>query len=251
MSGFETLLYEKVDSTAYVTLNRPQALNVYNIRMRDDLYEVLSGIRDDDEVRVAIFKGAGDKAFCAGADLSEFLTAPSPVVARQVRFERDVWGLFLSIPQPLIAAVHGYVLGSGIEIALCCDIRIASEDARFGLPEVGLGIIPAAGGTQTLPRTVGRGKALEMLLTSRWIDAKEAYRIQLVNRVVPREKLLESAKEMAEKIASHDPVAIRSAKQAVVRGLDLPLTEGLRLEKMLASQLRAISGYKKAMRGEE
>lgn len=251
MSGFETLLYEKVDSTAYVTLNRPQALNVYNIRMRDDLYEVLSAIRDDDEVRVAIFKGAGDKAFCAGADLSEFLTAPSPVVARQVRFDRDVWGLFLSIPQPLIAAVHGYVLGSGIEIALCCDIRIASEDARFGLPEVGLGIIPAAGGTQTLPRTVGRGKALEMLLTNRWIDAKEAYRIQLVNRVVPREKLLESAKEMAEKIASHDPVAIRSAKQAVVRGLDLPLTEGLRLEKMLASQLRAISGYKKAMRGEE
>ena len=251
MSGFETLLYEKVDSTAYVTLNRPQALNVYNIRMRDDLYEVLSGIRDDDEVRVAIFKGAGDKAFCAGADLSEFLTAPSPVVARQVRFERDVWGLFLSIPQPLIAAVHGYVLGSGIEIALCCDIRIASEDARFGLPEVGLGIIPAAGGTQTLPRTVGRGKALEMLLTNRWIDAKEAYRIQLVNRVVPREKLLESAKEMAEKIASHDPVAIRSAKQAVVRGLDLPLSEGLRLEKMLASQLRAMTGHKKAMRGEE
>ena len=251
MSGFETLLYEKVDSTAYVTLNRPQALNVYNIRMRDDLYEVLSAIRNDDEVRVAIFKGAGDKAFCAGADLSEFLTAPSPVVARQVRFDRDVWGLFLSIPQPLIAAVHGYVLGSGIEIALCCDIRIASEDARFGLPEVGLGIIPAAGGTQTLPRTVGRGKALEMLLTSRWIDAKEAYQIQLVNRVVPREKLLESAKEMAEKIASHDPVAIRSAKQAVVRGLDLPLAEGLRLEKMLASQLRAIAGYKKAMRGEK
>ncbi|MCK4784860.1 MAG: enoyl-CoA hydratase/isomerase family protein [Desulfobacteraceae bacterium] len=251
MSGFETLLYEKVDSTAYVTLNRPQALNVYNIRMRDDLYEVLSAIRDDDEVRVAIFKGAGDKAFCAGADLSEFLTAPSPVVARQVRFDRDVWGLFLSIPQPLIAAVHGYVLGSGIEIALCCDIRIASEDARFGLPEVGLGIIPAAGGTQTLPRTVGRGKALEMLLTNRWIDAKEAYRIQLVNRVVPREKLLESAKEMAEKIASHDPVAIRSAKQAVVRGLDLPLSEGLRLEKMLASQLHAMAGHKKAIRGEE
>jgi enoyl-CoA hydratase len=251
MSGFETLLYEKVDSTAYVTFNRPQALNVYNIQMRDDLYEVLNAIRQDDEVRVAIFKGAGDKAFCAGADLSEFLTAPSPVAARQVRFDRDVWGLFLSIPQPLLAALHGYVLGSGIEIALCCDIRIASEDARFGLPEVGLGIIPAAGGTQTLPRTVGRGKALEMLLTSRWIDAQEAHQIQLVNRVVPREKLLESAKEMAEKIASHDPVAIRSAKQAVVRGLDLPLAEGLRLEKMLASQLRAIAGYKKAMRGEE
>jgi len=251
MSGFETLLYEKVDSTAYVTLNRPQALNVYNIRMRDDLYEVLTAIRNDSEVRVAIFKGAGEKAFCAGADLSEFLTAPSPVVARQVRFDRDVWGLFLSIPQPLIAAVHGYVLGSGIEIALCCDIRIASEDARFGLPEVGLGIIPAAGGTQTLPRIVGRGKALEMLLTSRWIDAQEAHQIQLINSVVPREKLLESAKEMAEKIASHDPGAIRSAKQAVVRGLELPLTEGLSLEKMLASQLRAMADDKKAIQGEE
>lgn len=241
MNGFETLLYEKVDSIAYVTLNRPQALNVYNIRMRDDLYEVLSGIRDDDEVRVAVFKAAGDKAFCAGADLSEFLTAPSPVVARQVRFDRDVWGLFLSMPQPLIAAVHGYVLGSGIEIALCCDIRIASEDARFGLPEVGLGIIPAAGGTQTLPRTVGRSKALEMLMTSRWIDANEAHRIQLVNLVVAREKLLESARQMAEKIASHDPNAIRFAKQAVVRGLDLPLREGLHLEKMFASQLSILS----------
>ena len=251
MSGFETLLYEKLDSIAYVTLNRPQALNVYNIRMRDDLYEVLNAIKQDDEVSVAIFKGAGDKAFCTGADLNEFLTAPSPVVARQVRFDRDVWGLFLSIPQPLIAAVHGYVLGSGIEIALCCDIRIASEDARFGLPEVGLGIIPAAGGTQTLPRAVGRGKALEMLLADRWIDAQEAYRIQLVNRVVPREKLLENAQEMAEKIASHNPVAIRSAKQAVVRGLDLSLAEGLHLEKMLASRLRAKTGHKKEMRGEE
>ena len=251
MNGFQTLIYEKRDGIAYVTLNRPEALNAYNIQMRDDLYEVLGAVRDDREVKVAIFKGAGEKAFCAGADLTEFLTAPSPVIARQVRWERDVWGLFLSIPQPLIAALHGYVLGSGIEMALCCDIRIASEDVRFGLPEVGLGIIPAAGGTQTLPRTVGRGKALEMLLTNCWIDAKEAYQIQLVNRVVPREKLLESAKEMAEKIASHDPVAIRSAKQAVVRGLDLPLAEGLRLEKMLASQLRAIAGYKKAMRGEE
>jgi enoyl-CoA hydratase len=250
LGGFETLIYEKRDEIGYVTLNRPKALNVYNMKMRDELYEILGAIADDDEVRVGILKGAGEKAFCAGADLSEFLTAPSPVIARQVRFDRDLWGLFLSIPQPLIAAVHGYVLGSGIEIALCCDIRIASEDARFGLPEVGLGIIPAAGGTQTLPRTVGRGKALEMLLTNRWIDAKEAYQIQLVNRVVPREKLFESAKEMADKIASHDPVVVRSAKQAVVRGLDLPLAEGLHLEKMLASRLRMLSRDKKEMRRE-
>ena len=217
MSGFKTLIYEKSDSVAYVTLNRPQALNVYNIQMRDDLYEVLSAIKDDPEVKVTIFKGAGEKAFCAGADLSEFLTAPAPVVARQVRWTRDVWGLFLTVPQPLIAAVHGYVLGSGIEIALCCDIRIASEDARFGLPEVGLGIIPAAGGTQTLPRIVGRARALEMLLTNRWMNGEEAYRSGLVNQVVPREKLLQTAEEMAKKIASYNPVAVRNAKQAVMR----------------------------------
>ena len=240
MTAFDTLLYEKQDGVAYVTLNRPEALNAYNIQMRDDLYQILSAIKDDDEVLVAIFKGAGKKAFCAGADLSEFLSAPSPAVARQVRFERDVWRLFLNIPQPLIAALHGYVLGSGIEIALCCDIRIASEDSRFGMPEVDLGIIPAAGGTQTLPRTVGRGKALEMLLANRWISAEEAYRIGLVNRVVPIDELLKAAEEIAKKIASCNPTAVRYAKQAVVRGLDLSLADGLDLEKRLASRLRAL-----------
>lgn len=234
MTSSNTLIYEKKEGIAYVTLNQPKTLNVFSVQMRDDLYEVLGAIKCDAEVRVVIFKGAGEKAFCAGADLSEFLSAPPPVAARRVRFERDVWGLFLNVPQPLIAALHGYVLGSGIEMILYCDIRIASEDSRFGLPEVGLGIIPAAGGTQTLPRIVGRGKALEMLLTNRWIDAKEAYHIQLVNRVVARRKLLESAIEMAEKIASYDPVAVRYAKQAVLRGLDLPLAEGLHFEKLLA-----------------
>ena len=237
MSGFNTLMYEKRRGIAFVTLNRPEVLNVYSIQMRDDLHQVLSAIRDDPDVRVAILTGAGDKAFCAGADLSEFLTAPSPTLARRARWRRDVWGLFLSIPQPLIAAVHGYVLGSGIEIALCCDIRIASELARFGLPEVALGIIPAAGGTQTLPRTVGRARALEMLLTSRWIDSKEAFRIGLVNNVVKKDKLLKTAEEMAQKIASHNPVAVKYAKQAVVRGCDLSLAEGLDLEKKLASEL--------------
>jgi enoyl-CoA hydratase/carnithine racemase len=237
VGGFKTLIYEKMDGIASVTLNRPEALNVYNIQMRDDLYEVLSAIKDDDEVRAAIVKGAGEKAFCAGADLSEFLTAPPPTEARRIRFERDVWGLFLSIPQPLIAALHGYVLGSGIEIALCCDIRIASDDAKFGLPEVSLGIIPAAGGTQTLPRTIGRARAIEMLLTNRWIDANEASKIGLVNKLVRKDELIERAKELAEKIASHDPRAVRNAKQAVIRGLELPLAEGLDLEKRLASEL--------------
>jgi enoyl-CoA hydratase len=244
VNSFKTLIYEKSGNIAYVTLNRPQALNVYNIQMRDDLYQVLSAIKDDSEVRVAIFKGAGEKAFCAGADLSEFLSAPTPVVARQVRFTRDVWGLFLRIPQPLIAAVHGYVLGSGIEIALCCDIRIASEDARFGLPEVGLGILPAAGGTQTLPRIVGRAKALELLFTSRWVSSEEAYRIGLVNWVVPKDKLFQTAEEMAGKIASYHPMAVRNAKQAVTRGLDLSLTEGLDLEKKLASELASMAGHR-------
>lgn len=244
MDGFKTLIYEKKDGIAYVTLNRPQVLNIYNVQMRDDLYQILSAIRDDPEVLVAIFKGTGEKAFCAGADLSEFLTAPPPTEARKARFERDVWGLFLNIPQPLIAALHGYVLGSGIEIALCCDIRIASEDAKFGLPEVGLGIIPAAGGTQTLPRTVGKAKALEMLLTNRWIDAEEAARIGLVNKVVTRSKLLEVAEEMAKKIASYNPVAVRNAKQAVMRGLELPIAEGLDLEKRLALEVQLLANQK-------
>lgn len=244
MSGFKTLTYEKNKGIASVTLNRPEVLNVYNIQMRDDLHQVLSAIRDDPDVRVAIFTGAGDKAFCAGADLSEFLRAPSPTLARRARWRRDVWGLFLSIPQPLIAAVHGYVLGSGIEIALCCDIRIASERAQFGLPEVGLGIIPAAGGTQTLPRTVGRARALEMLLTNRWIDSQEAYRIGLVNKVVEKGKLLKTAQEMAQKIASYNPIVVRYAKQAVVRGYDHTLAEGLDLEQRLASELFGANGQK-------
>jgi len=237
MSEFETVIYEKRDNVAYVTLNRPQVLNVYNIQMRDELYEVLSAIGDDPEVMVAIFRGAGEKAFCAGADLSEFLTAPSPTIARQVRWGRDIWGLFLSLPQPLIAALHGYVLGSGIEIALCCDIRIASEDAQFGLPEVGLGIIPAAGATQTLPRAIGRARALEMMLTGRRISAEEAFNTGLVNRVVSKGELLSTVEGMARRIALLDPMAVRTAKQAVVRGLDLSLPEGLELEKTLASLL--------------
>jgi len=243
VGAFEALIYEKENAIASVTINRPEALNVYNIQMRDDLYEVLSALKADDEVRVVIFKGAGEKAFCAGADLSEFLTAPAPAEARKVRFERDVWGLFLSIQQPLIAAVHGYVLGSGIEIALCCDIRIASDDARFGLPEVGLGIIPAAGGTQTLPRTIGRARALEMLLTNRWIGAEEAHTIGLVNEVVTREKLLPTAQEMAQTIASYDPHAVRNAKQAIVRGLELPLSQALELEKRLALEVGATKSH--------
>jgi enoyl-CoA hydratase/carnithine racemase len=241
MSGFGVIIYEKRDGIGYVTLNRPQALNAYNLQMRDELYQVLGAIKEDSEIEVVIFHGAGERAFCAGADLTEFLTAPSPIVARQVRWERDIWGLFLSITKPLIAALHGYVLGSGIEIALCCDIRLASEDTQFGLPEPGLGIIPAAGGSQTLPRTIGGARALEILLSGRWVKADEAYRLKLVNRVVSRAELLPEAERLARKIQNYNPLAVSYAKQAVTRGLDLGLEPGLELEAKLGQRLLALS----------
>jgi enoyl-CoA hydratase/carnithine racemase len=238
MSDFEVIIYEKQDGVACITLNRPEALNAYNVKMRDELYEVLGAIRDDPTVEVVVLKGAGEKAFCAGADLTEFLTAPPPVFARRARFARDVWGLFLNIEQPVIAALHGYVLGSGVEMALCCDIRLASADARFGMPETGLGIIPAAGGSQTLPRVIGRAAALDVLLTGRWLTAPEALKLKLVNQVVPRPRLLPAAEKLARKISSFNPLAVRHVKLAVRRGLDLTLAEGLALETRLNINLK-------------
>jgi enoyl-CoA hydratase/carnithine racemase len=236
MPDFETVIYEKNANIARVTLNRPKALNAYSIKMRDELYEVLGAINDDPEVYVVLLKGAGEKAFCAGADLTEFLTAPPPVFARRARFDRDIWGRFLSIRKPFIAALHGYVLGSGIEMSLCCDIRLCSEDSRFGLPEVTLGILPAAGGSQTLPRMIGASPALDILLSGRWLSADEALKSKLVNRVLPRAELLPQAEEMAEKLSRLDPDVLSCAKQAVTRGMDLSLEQGLRLEKRLAGK---------------
>jgi len=227
MSADQAILYEKHGHIAYVTLNRPQALNIYNIRMRDELHEVLSAVKADTDIHVVILIGAGQKAFCAGADLTEFLSAPSPTTARHVRWQRDVWGLFLSLPQPVIAALHGYVFGSGIEMAMCCDIRIAADDCVFGLPEVALGIIPAAGATQTVPRATGPGHALDLLLTGRRIGAQEALEMNLVNRVVPRSNLLPEVDALAEKIGGFEQQAVRHIKQAVSGGLDLPLNLSL------------------------
>jgi enoyl-CoA hydratase/carnithine racemase len=239
MGGFETVIYEKTEQgVAHITLNRPQALNAFSVRMRDDLYEILSAIKEDDEVRVVVFKGAGEKAFCAGADLKEFLTAPSVVKARRIRGVRDLWKLFLSIPQPLIAALHGYVLGSGMEIALYCDVRIASEDVIFGLPEVGLGILPAAGGTQTLPRIMGMAGALDMLLTGRRLNGQEALQRGLVNRLLPRSEFLKTADEIALTIASYDPRGVQHAKQAVKQGIEMSLAQGLDLEWRLAERVK-------------
>jgi enoyl-CoA hydratase len=238
MSGFDTVIYEKNGNIACVTLNRPQALNAFSVQMRDDLFEILGAIRVDDEVRAVLLKGAGDKAFCAGADLREFLTAPSAIKARHIRSVRDLWRLFMSMPQPLIAALHGYVLGSGIEMALFCDLRIATPDVVFGFPEVTLGILPAAGGTQTLPRILGLSGALDMLLTGRRLNAQEALSKGMVNQIVPRETLLHEAEELAQKIASYDPVVVRNAKQALTKGMDMTLDQGLDLEWRLAAKTR-------------
>ena len=237
-----TVLYTKVGPVAYVSLNRPDVINAYNVRMRDELYLTLEALRDDDEVRVGIISGEGERGFCAGADLTEFGTAPSVAVARDVRWERDIWGLFLSIRKPLIAAIHGYAIGSGVEIACLCDIRIAAENATFSMPEVALGMVPAAGGTQTLPRAVGMSRAMDMVLTNRRLDAAEARRIGLVHEVVPLDELSAAAEGYAQRLASLSPEALAAAKTAVLAGMDLPLSDGLALERRAVAKL--LSSYR-------
>ncbi|MCH7836735.1 MAG: enoyl-CoA hydratase/isomerase family protein [Chloroflexi bacterium] len=236
---FDTLLYEKQDGIAWITLNRPDVLNAINMRMRDELWDAAHAVRDDPDVRVVIFKGAGERAFSAGADISEFGTAPSYVESRRARRQRDLWGFILSLELPLIAAVHGHTLGAGIELSMCCDLRIASEDARLGLPEVSLGYIPSAGGTQTLPRHIPPGVAMQMILTGDPIDAATALRYGLIQRVVPRERLYKEAESLAHTLMSRGPLALRLAKRAVLEGLDLPLAQGLALERRLARRALA------------
>jgi enoyl-CoA hydratase/carnithine racemase len=233
----DTLIYDKTtDGLAWITLNRPDVLNAINMQMRDELWDLMHAVRDDPDVRVVIFKGAGERAFSAGADISEFGTAPSYVEARRARRERDLWGFILSLDKVLIAAIHGFALGAGIELPMCCDFRIASEDARLGLPEVGLGYIPSAGGTQTLPRYIPPGVAMQMVLTGDPIDAQTAYRYGLVQRVAPRERLHAVAEVLARRVLSQPEAAVRLAKRAVVEGIELPLAQGLALEARLAAQ---------------
>ena len=228
-------MYSKSGAVAHIVLNRPRVMNAYNVQMRDELFITLEAVRDDPDVRVAIISGAGERAFCAGADLTEFGTAPSQVIARQVRWERDIWGLFLSLGKPLIAAMRGYVIGSGVEIACLCDIRIAADDAQFAMPEVALGMIPAAGGTQTLRRVVGASRALEMVLSNRRISADEAQRIGLAHIVVSADTLMQEAIAAAQELAALDPSAMSLAKRAILEGADMPLAQGLELERRLAA----------------
>ena len=237
MNGFQTIAYEKDDrGVARLTLSRPEVLNAINLQMRDELWSAFEAFRDDPDARVLVVRGDG-RAFSSGADIAEFGTSPSYVAARRARRERDLWGRMLALPKPLIAAVHGFALGAACEMSLLCDLRIASDDARFGLPEVGLGYIPSAGGTQTLPRTIAPGVALGMILSGDQIDAAEAYRLGLVHRVVPRDRLDAEAGAWARTLAERSPLALASAKEAVLRGLDLPLREGLALEGRLAAAL--------------
>jgi enoyl-CoA hydratase/carnithine racemase len=235
MDAFETIIYEKRGEIAWLTLNRPEVLNAVNLRMRDELWTVMEAVRDDPDLRVLIIKGAGRRGFSAGADITEFGTAPSFVEARRARHERDLWGLMLSLPLPLVAAIHGFALGAGCEMSMCCDFRIASQDARLGLPEVNLAYIPSAGGTQLLPRTISPGVAMGLILSGDAIDAREAWRLGLVQRVVPRRRLYAEAEALARSLVGRPVEALRRAKQAVLQGLDMPLDQGLALEARLAS----------------
>ncbi|MBI4337932.1 MAG: enoyl-CoA hydratase/isomerase family protein [Chloroflexi bacterium] len=247
MIPFETVRFSKANGVAHLVLDRPHVINAYNLAMRDEMWQALTAVRDDPDVRAVVLSGAGERGFCAGADLTEFGTAPSQAIARQVRFERGLWELWLSIPKPFVAAVHGWCLGSGVEMALLCDLRLAAEGTTFRLPEVALGMVPAAGGTQTLPRTVGVAPALEVLLTARTVDAAEALRMGLVQRVLPRERLLEEAQAVAKRLAGLPPHIVPLLKAALRNGLDLPLAAALALEERLALQaLMEVAGRRRA-----
>jgi enoyl-CoA hydratase/carnithine racemase len=224
------VLYDKTDGIALITLNRPSALNAVNLAMRDELWGLLLAVRDDPDVRVAVLRGAGERAFCAGADIKEFGTAPSVVDARRARQERDLWGLMTGLETPVIAQIHGWALGAGCEMSLLCDLRIAAEDARLGLPEVTLGYIPSAGGTQTLPRVVAHGDAARIILSGEPVDAQTALRMGLVHRVVPRADLEAEVMTLAERIATRPPELIRAFKRILWQGADLPLAEALAFE---------------------
>jgi len=236
--AYEAIRYELADGIATITLNRPAVHNAMNERMREELTACFGELARSEDARVVVVTGVGERAFSAGADIREFVAPQVPVRYRDGRRRVDFRAVMDRCPQPIIAAIRGFALGGGLELALACDIRIAGEDSQLGLTEVNLAIIPGGGGTQRLPRLVGRGKALEMILTGGRIDAREALRIGLVERVVPATEVLSSAQALARTLAEKAPVALRYAKEAVVKGLGLPLEDGLRLENDLATLLR-------------
>ena len=233
--AYENIIYEKKDRIAYITLNRPRVLNALSRQLNKELDEALYDFRDDPEVWVSIISGAGDRAFSSGHDLKEdteegFAEGWTTSFWRQGN--ANIYGN-LQIWKPIIAAIHGYCLAGGLEIALACDMRIAAEDARFGMSEVLRALVPGGGGVQRLPRLVPLGIALELLLTGDMIDAQEAYRIGLVNKIVPRDELMPTAEKLARKICSNGPLTVRAIKESAMRGLDIPLEHALRINSTL------------------
>ncbi|MCP4039058.1 MAG: enoyl-CoA hydratase/isomerase family protein [bacterium] len=239
-----TIRFEPDGAVVVLTIDRPKVHNALDFETSDALVEAWIRFRDDDALRVAILTGEGERSFCAGADLrgvGDFYK--NLTSSDRLRRSEQLPGLGgitknLTIDKPMIAAVNGYCLAGGLEIALACDLRIASENASFGLPEVTRGMIPGAGGTQRLPRLIGPERALDLILSGRRIDAVEAERIGLVSRVVSSGDLIGESLRVASSIAENGPLAVRAAKAAVWRGLDRPLEDGLRLEQLLAEPVR-------------
>ena len=231
--AYETLIVETRDGVAVVTVNRPDKLNALSDLTMDELGHAFESLAEDEAVRGVILTGAGEKAFVAGADIGELATQ-SPVEGRErsIRGQR-VLDRIEGLGKPVVAAVNGFALGGGCELALACHVRVAAEGARMGTPEVKLGIMCGYGGTQRLPRLVGKGRALEMLLTGEMVDAQEALRIGLVNRVVPKDKLLAEAESLLRKMLANGPVSLRFTLGAVNDGLEMPLDEAQRAEATL------------------
>lgn len=228
---------ERKGDIVWLTLNRPERLNAINLEMRDELWVQLELLRDDPSVRAAVFSGAGERAFSAGADITEFGTAPTFVEARDARIRRDLWGVLADLEIPLIASIDGFAYGAGLELSLYCDLRVASHDSTFAIPEVTLGYIPSAGGTQTLPRHISSSEALRMATTGEPISAEEAYTLGFVQRVVQRTQLETTARNWAELLAAREPKALCATKRAVLDGLNRPLEAGLALEQRLAAAI--------------
>lgn len=226
----ETVLLHKEGGVAILTLNRPESFNSISRGMLEGLYSTVMELRFDEEVRTVIVTGAGDKAFCSGADLKERATMTQPEVRKYIHTIRAMFALVEDMPVPVIAAVNGVALGGGTELALASDIRIVADSAKMGLTETSLAIIPGAGGTQRLPRIVGMARAKELIFTAERIDAARALEIGLANKVVPLSGLMEASLEMASKIAANGPVAVRMAKRAIDKGMQMDLASAMAFE---------------------